>query len=1289
MIESTVRNPSGVLPVPYDPNLLFKPIVGGNGRSVLDIALSRLQRRTQELDQVMNSDNPLQGANPIAWLGSVKEWSGTANQVALTAFGSFNAMFVYVLTDHFPRTAAFLSLAGVITFTNGPNGEGQANFDWQQLHDFLIGASVNPTFLDALLEDVQNDPNREAAVTGNQLAAAIAMAILMPRSIVAIDSQQFRAAYLEGRHARPEHAAWGQFIDKVRNWFSLTLPLSGFDSDRNVPDRPTPANKYENYADVKPDLDLTLALRSEQVPIGDEERTLFELWLMAEHVNGGFDWDLGKGWHLTIAPNVMFGLRRTPHGDWQTAFKTYEADPNPRLPVGTQPLEVKLFKQSADDEPDFIFGPPYDSRIEIGDIELYLRLREVQPVFEMGLRLDNFVALLSPRIFRKLGIVMDSLRLDLDLEIGYRTGDNPFLLDTTLGLQTEWFLPRTWASDAFTLHSIRLNAYLDLLSPGENWAIDWGIDLRTHLSFKLGPVIGVVDGLGLHYGSDVDGKGSFSDWLHGVADQGRDFADWIQGVGNNLEDFLYESLTRAALVADEQNQAFRSLLADAIHETFNDDAVDMNLVSGYLINKIKSQLDGELEDGNLSAGDRVLYGAILNIPPLEWSYIASTFTGLVVSKLMGYLGDGVDFAMDGLDKVADVMGWVEDILLLPTGIGIGVDQWPLKGGGFVDYTGGPTNRYGGALSMTMFTQGVQVFFVSEDTSRGDRSAIMLFGAEFHGYPLGFGFFLRGLGGVLGHSRTVDKDRIRERFAIGSIGNILFNPDPIRDAPAILRDLDAFFPPRGGASVIGPTISVGWIGIGYWYLVYINGAIIFDLTPGARTTSIVFLGSGKCNISVAGVELLHIQLDMVGILEFNSERQKASLDAALIESHVLEIFNIMGDAAFRLQTGSNPHLALTVGGFFPGYEPEPDDYPLLERLALELDSPLGNTLKLRGEAYFAVTTTTIQFGYAVELVLKYGRLNVRGFKSIDVLFQVDPFYFEFRYKTGLQVRYRFVSLAGLTVSGKVWGPGPVKLQAKLKIDVMFLEFKFSKTFNLSQAARQTIRAIHNLLELVAEEIQKTQNLVVAAAKDALTQIVDALTGEDGRVVISPLGGVSWGQQRLPLNQDLDRFEGGVLDTPTRIEVTSDQLGETTQDWFAVPSFVNLDESERLNMPAFQRLQAGLKPAQFGLVESPELVPESLAPDVYRLPQGSNFPFDWRALQDHIMIAAADRHAPLKMVQADPQVSVRDETWAVVDTHTGATMANASRTTPANAFQTSRQEQRTTVVPENDRVELGAF
>ena len=183
-------------------------------------------------------------------------------------------------------------------------------------------------------------------------------------------------------------------------------------------------------------------------------------------------------------------------------------------------------------------------------------------------------------------------------------------------------------------------------------------------------------------------------------------------------------------------------------------------------------------------------------------------------------------------------------------------------------------------------------------------------ATFPAVEIGFGFALTGVGGLLALNRRVDVDALRGRLAAGTAGRILAPQDPVRNAPALLADLDAVFPVAPGITVVGPTVQLLWAG-----LVHLDVGVFIELPGPAR---VVLLGSAHAEIERDGRAYLSIRVDIVGVIDLRAEM--AAFDAALVDSHLMGILDMTGGAAFRLWWTRPRYRRAEPGRIPPGLPP---------------------------------------------------------------------------------------------------------------------------------------------------------------------------------------------------------------------------------------------------------------------------------------------------------------------------------------------------------------------------------
>src|SRR6185436_18139749 len=106
---------------------------------------------------------------------------------------------------------------------------------------------------------------------------------------------------------------------------------------------------------------------------------------------------------------------------------------------------------------------------------------------------------------------------------------------------------------------------------------------------------------------------------------------------------------------------------------------------------------------------------------------------------------------------------------------------------------------------------------------------------------------------------------------------MFPTDVVANAPRIISDLKAVFPPEEGTFLVGPMAKFGW---GTPTLISLSLGIILEIPPG----NIAILGVLKVALPDEDTALIQIQVSFVGILDF--EKKLLSFDASLFDSRVL-------------------------------------------------------------------------------------------------------------------------------------------------------------------------------------------------------------------------------------------------------------------------------------------------------------------------------------------------------------------------------------------------------------------
>lgn len=609
----------------------------------------------------------------------------------------------------------------------------------------------------------------------------------------------------------------------------------------------------------------------------------------------------------------------------------------------------------------------------------------------------------------------------------------------------------------------------------------------------------------------------------------------------------------------------------------------------------------------------------------------------------------------------------------PVGIGLGLDAGPIQGGGYLAVDG---TRYSGVLQVKLSFLAVTAFGIVEALPGGGVSFVAVLGIRFWpGIQLGFGFAITGVGGLVGMNRRADVDLLRERLATGAAGNVLFCDDPVANAPTLLGDLAAFFPPAPGSFIVGPTLQIGWLAP----IVRLDVAVLIEL-PGP--SKIIILGSVKVLIGANETfALLYLRMDFLGVLDF--EQRLLSLDAYLVNSHALGVFRLTGGMAFRLSYGDNPYVLLSIGGFHPRFDPGPLNLPALPRVGAVLQSGLVAQIYLRLEMYVAFTSNTLQLGAKVEAGMELGPLSAHGYLQFDALIQFRPFSFDIEFSAGFSVEVFDVSLCSVDVRGRLTGPGPLVVHAEASVKLLFVRVRGSATVELGGRDGDAPQPVPSLVRAMEPELSRVENLRTEGSDPGV--VLRPGPPVDG-VLVSPLGRLIWEQKRVPLETLVDRFEGAPLVGPHELELLTVGGWSSTdeRDWFSPGTFTALDlkSSQTMNNASFQELKSGIRVGAGGDRTAPG--PVSYTPTIDLLKRPDRTRFADRLVSSYLTGALAEmlaeRDATPAVRPGPPKVVVAAETHDLMS-GTGTTVTS---TTPFQAFQLSRLEPGAIAVPTSDAV-----
>lgn len=507
----------------------------------------------------------------------------------------------------------------------------------------------------------------------------------------------------------------------------------------------------------------------------------------------------------------------------------------------------------------------------------------------------------------------------------------------------------------------------------------------------------------------------------------------------------------------------------------------------------------------------------------------------------------------------------------PTGVGLSVDADIVSGGGFLSLD--PDHgQYAGALQLQFadFLDLTAIGLIQTRLPDGSSgfSLLIIITADFGaGIELGLGFTLNAVGGLLGLNRTMLFQPLLDGIRNDSIENILFPQDVVANAPRIISDLQAIFPPQDGTFLIGPMAKLGW---GEPTLVSLELGVIVEIPPG----DIAILGVLKVALPADELEILLLQVNFAGVLEF--DKQRAYFFAALYDSHIL-FLTIEGEMGLLFAWGADSNFVLSVGGFHPQFSPPPLPFPTPKRI--EVDIINESYARIRCSGYFAVTTNTVQFGSQSEYFFGFSACSVQGHSGFDALIQFSPFHFSVSISTSFSVKVFGVGVFGIDVDLTLEGPTP--WHAKGSGSLSFFFFSISIPIDITWGdSRDTTLPPVAVMPILEGEFGKRSNwkAVLPNGSNLLVSL-RRLDPDDAGFVLHPVGTLQISQRAVPLDLTIEKVGNQTVTDGNRFTLTSTSAGlvkvRDLQESFAPSQFNDYDDATKLSQPAFEPLDGGVE------------------------------------------------------------------------------------------------------------------
>jgi len=512
----------------------------------------------------------------------------------------------------------------------------------------------------------------------------------------------------------------------------------------------------------------------------------------------------------------------------------------------------------------------------------------------------------------------------------------------------------------------------------------------------------------------------------------------------------------------------------------------------------------------------------------------------------------------------------------PTGAGLSVDAAIVTGGGFLTIDA-DRGEYAGILQLEIAglvgVTAIGLITTKNPDGTPGFSLLIVLTADFGpGIQLGFGFTLNAVGGLLGVNRTMLFSAVMDGVRSGAIDSIMFPQDVIANAPRIISDLRAIFPPHEGTFLVGPMAKLGW---GEPTLVSLSLGIVIEIPPG----DIALLGVLRVALPADELALLVLQVNFAGALEFSKSR--LYFFASLFDSHLLFI-TIQGEMGLLFAWGDDANFVVSVGGFHPQFTPPPLPFPTPQRIQIDVINE--SFARIRCDGYFAVTTNTVQFGAHADMYFGFSALSVQGHTGLDALIQFSPFHFIVEISTSFSVQVFGVGVFGIDIDLSLEGPTPWHAHGTASISILFFSIGVNVDLTFGDARDTTLPPVA-VMPIVSGELGKRSNWKAQLPSGSnLLVSLRKLDPAESDLVLHPVGMLQVSQRRVPLDLKLDKLGSQKPSDANEFQlaVSSAGLAKTRnlQEPFAPAQFRDSDDATKLSEPAYSPQDSGIELAPSG-------------------------------------------------------------------------------------------------------------
>lgn len=647
-----------------------------------------------------------------------------------------------------------------------------------------------------------------------------------------------------------------------------------------------------------------------------------------------------------------------------------------------------------------------------------------------------------------------------------------------------------------------------------------------------------------------------------------------------------------------QNAFFASLLKDDISAKF-DLALAYDYLKGFKMNGGYT-FHIDIDTDNRKIGPITLSGLGIEVGSAKDDVgtlkvgLDSTFSlqfGEAVTMTFDKLGTGMSVNVVKRDAHGFKYGDFDfdTDFKFPEGIGVAINCSAVKGTALINYNNA-TGELFGAMELDVLEKfGVGAMLIMDlGTQPGHYfSMVALLSARFSpGIPLGLGFSLTAVGGIIGLQRMLDYDAIREAVHSGTLESVFFVEDVVAHIGDMRKAAEKIFPAKRDQFFLG---LLGQIS--YEPVVRCSIGLMMQL-PDPKSIIVV----GALKVGIEGTDVIRINVAFSGEIDFDRGIQ---FDASLYDSTIVGI-RLEGDMAFRLFWGGpTKGFLMSVGGFHPAYTPEEGmNVSDMRRLSMKLDY---SVLKIGLETYLAVTSNTFQIGARMDLKVGWDGFGLTGYAGFDALFQFDPFMFMFDIEAGMAVIVGGARILSVDLALSLSGPRPWHAAGCASFTLLFIPVSVDFDITWGQKKQELPAKQIEVLPLLIEQIDNESNWSVESGKRDRDVTLHSTEGSGGQqespyLVLAPGGVLTFSQTAVPMELDMDLCNSAVptdyravrLDKVSlgghEWQIVNDDerddealcagaIGETLKSEFAPALYRQMTGREKLSSPSYRKYASG--------------------------------------------------------------------------------------------------------------------